>query len=104
VLETVDISDRAHTDLNLDLNSKTTVNVLGIKWDFITDTLQMHIHFKSKPDTRGGLLSIISSVFDPLGMVAPVLRINLFYSSCAGKVLAGMKASRRSSSTSANVG
>ena len=73
MLETVDISDRAHTDLNLDLNSKTTENVLGVKWDFITDTLQMHINFISKPDTRRGLLSIISSVFDPLGMVAPVV-------------------------------
>jgi len=41
VLSQVDISDRAHTDLNLDLNSKTTENVLGFKWDFITDTLQM---------------------------------------------------------------
>ena len=72
VLSQVDISDRAHTDLNLGLNSKTTENVLGVKWDFITDTLQMHIHFKSKLDTRRGLLSI-SSVFDPLGMVAPVV-------------------------------
>ena len=44
VLSHVDISDRAHTDINLDLNSKTTENVLGVKWDFITDTLQMHFH------------------------------------------------------------
>ena len=59
VLSQVDISDRAHTDLNLDLNSKTTENVFSVKWNFITDTLQMHIHFKCKPDTRRGLLSII---------------------------------------------
>jgi len=73
VLSQVDTSDRAHTDLNLDLNSKTTENVLGVKWDFTTDILQMHIHVKSKPVTRRGLLSIISSVFDALGMVAPVV-------------------------------
>ena len=46
---------------------------LGVKWDTQNDTLGFYIKFADKPLTRRGLLSTLSSVYDPLGLAAPFL-------------------------------
>ena len=38
-----------------------------------TDTLQFRIELKQKPFSRRGILSIVSSIYDPSGLVAPVI-------------------------------
>ena len=46
---------------------------LGVLWDTETDKFEFRVTLKQKPWTRRGLLSVISSVFDPLGFVTPFL-------------------------------
>ena len=44
---------------------------LGIKWDVESDTLASNMCLKPRPPTRRGILSLVSSVFHPLGFVVP---------------------------------
>ena len=46
---------------------------MGVKWDFQNDTLGFYIKLVDKPLTRCGLLSTLSSVYDPLALGAPFL-------------------------------
>lgn len=45
--------------------------VLGIKWNVVSDHIGIAVTVKDKPFTRRGVLSIVSSIFDPLGYVSP---------------------------------
>ena len=61
---------------NLDLDKLSIKRARGQQWNINTDTFG----FKTSPpsgrpanDTRRGCLSSLSSIFDPLGMVGPVL-------------------------------
>ena len=44
-----------------------------MEWDIDKDSFRFKINVKEKPITRRGMLSIISSVFDHLGFVAPFI-------------------------------
>ena len=44
---------------------------LGIQWCVKTDTFRFKICAKPRPPTRRGILCIASSIFDPLGFLAP---------------------------------
>ena len=44
---------------------------LVLKWDAENDTLGFYIKLADKPLTKRGLLSTLSSVYDPLGLGAP---------------------------------
>ena len=44
---------------------------LGVCWETENEIFTFKIMLKDKPMTRRGMLSIISSIFDPLGFVAP---------------------------------
>ena len=46
---------------------------LGAKWDAEKDTLGFTIKLVDKPSTRCGLHSMLSSVYNPLGLEAPVM-------------------------------
>ena len=46
---------------------------LGLQWDVERDCFQFVIKNKLKPATRRGILSVTSSLYDPLGFVAPVV-------------------------------
>jgi len=46
---------------------------LGTRWDVETDTFGFKISLKDKYFTRRGILSIVSSIYDPLGLVAPFI-------------------------------
>jgi len=45
---------------------------LGLLCDAEADDFQFSIQLKPHPSTKRGILSTISSVFDPLGLVAPI--------------------------------
>ena len=46
-------------------------HALGIKWDLSTDTLGFSVDLPDRPLTRRGILSSVSSLYDPLGLVSP---------------------------------
>ena len=46
---------------------------LGLTWDLCEDAFLISINLKERPLTRRGILSGISSVYDPLGLVSPVV-------------------------------
>ena len=48
---------------------------LGTYWCIETDNIGFRIELKDKPLTRRGILSTVSSVYDPLGIVAPVILV-----------------------------
>ncbi len=50
-----------------------TERALGVQWDVVLDKLQISVAERSKPATRRGILSVVSSLYDPLGIVAPVI-------------------------------
>ncbi|KAL1280039.1 hypothetical protein QQF64_014639 [Cirrhinus molitorella] len=73
VLSCVASSERAVTTdpLNLSLNATSEGHVLGIQWSSENDTFSFNIDAKDHPPTRRGLLSVVASLYDPLGFVAP---------------------------------
>ena len=82
VLEAVPIEERAKgvKNLNLDNGSLPVERALGIHWDTETDQVGVQIKAKQKEFTRRGLLSIVSSVYDPLGLVCSfVLRAKMIF-------------------------
>lgn len=46
---------------------------LGAQWNMENDTFTFSIEIKPHSTTRRGMLSIVSSLYDPLGFVAPVI-------------------------------
>ena len=46
---------------------------LGVKWDTEKDTLGFTMKLVGKPSTRHGLLSMLTSAYDPLGLGAPFM-------------------------------
>ncbi|KAL6479012.1 hypothetical protein MHYP_G00124450 [Metynnis hypsauchen] len=73
VLDIVDASERATTaePLDLSLNQRPAGRTLGIQWSIENDTFSFDVDLKDQPSTRCGILSVIASLFDPLGFVAP---------------------------------
>lgn len=60
-------------DLDLRSGSLPTQWLLGVFWDLETDALTFKVCSPGKPFTRRGVLSIVNSVYDPLGFVVPAI-------------------------------
>ena len=75
VLVALPKDDRAKDlkDLDLRHDALPIQRSLGTYWCIESDTLGFHIELKDKPLSRRGILSTISSVYDPLGIVSPVI-------------------------------
>lgn len=75
VLLNIPLEDRATEvkDLDLDQDSLAIKRALGVQWCIRSDQFKFHVHIEQKPLTRRGILSTMSSVYDPLGMLSPVI-------------------------------
>ena len=58
---------------NSDLEQLLTDRVLVITWDAIIDMLKFKASNKVVLETKSGVLSAISSVFDPIELIDPVI-------------------------------
>ena len=74
--------------LDLDRENLPIERALGVLWDVQSDTFKFRINMKEKPPTPRGLLSMVSSIYDPLGFVGPyvLLAKMLFQELCRRKV------------------
>ncbi|XP_059837241.1 uncharacterized protein LOC132400293 [Hypanus sabinus] len=59
-------------DLDLDGETIPTQRSLGLLWEITTDSFTFSVPTVIKPFTRRGVLSTVNSIFDPLGLLAPV--------------------------------
>ncbi|KAJ8364608.1 hypothetical protein SKAU_G00134390 [Synaphobranchus kaupii] len=68
----VDDLARDVQDLDLSKDEIPLQRSLGICWNLVSDTFTFRVQDDDKPFTRRGVLSVVNSLFDPLGFVAPV--------------------------------
>ena len=76
VLQSVTETERRKGVKNIDLNNGVdlpTERALGVKWNIENDQLDFTVNLGDKPFARREMLSMISKIYDPLGLVAPFL-------------------------------
>ena len=73
VLQPFPPEERANNikDLNLTHEKLPIERVLGVQWCVESETLQFKTEMTERPATRRGVLSTVSSIFDPLGLLSP---------------------------------
>ena len=73
VLESIPEDERSKEvrSITLDCDNLPIERALGIQWCVQSDCFGFRIVINSKPFTRRGVMSTISSIFDPLGFIAP---------------------------------
>ena len=75
VIEGIPKEQRASGIKELDLpkDGLPIERALGVQWCVQSDELRFRVELKDRPLTRRGILASVSSVYDPLGLVAPFL-------------------------------
>ena len=71
VLENIPQSERAASVVDLALDKIPVERTLGIQWNVGADKFCFKVVANEKPLTRRGVLSVASSLYDPLDFVAP---------------------------------
>ena len=59
--------------VNLDLDELPIERALGVSWDPNSDMLTFKVVNKNIPETKRGILSMVSSIFDPMGLISPII-------------------------------
>ena len=97
VLKSIAEADRRYGLKNIDINNVSdlpTERALGINCNIENDKLGFKVNLGYKPYTRRGMLSLISKIYDPLGLstkLSPfLLKDKRFSRSYARATLAGM--------------
>ncbi|KAI4874288.1 hypothetical protein NFI96_026210, partial [Prochilodus magdalenae] len=74
VLEAFPLEDHAKglQDLNFDDGATFIQRSLGLCWDLKYDIFTFNVADTERPFTRRGVLATVNSLFDPLGLIAPV--------------------------------
>ena len=90
VIEAIPTEDRVKgiKELNLEKDELPIERALGISWCIESDCFKLHIVVHDRPFTRRGILSTVSTVYDPLGFLASLLLVGkrLLKELCKGKV------------------
>ena len=90
VLKAIPPEDRANGLQNLDLkfNQLPIERTLGVIWCIETDCFRFGIVIQDRPLTRREVLSTVCSVYDPLGLAAPVILVGkqILQELCRGNV------------------
>ena len=77
VMESIPAPCRAKglTDWNPPFENLPVERILGVQWCVASDKLKFKVTLKDMPLTRRGILSTIASIYDPLGLLAPLVLI-----------------------------
>ena len=59
--------------VNLDLDQTSIEQMLGLLWSPEQDVLRIKVINKEVPNAKQGILSFVSLIFDPLGILTPAL-------------------------------
>ena len=59
--------------IDMSRNDIPMERALGMQWHIQSDSFKFSVDLPEKPVTRRGILSTVSSLYDPLGIVSPVL-------------------------------
>ena len=88
VMENIKPERRAKGLAQIELGDASEERVLGMRWNVLEDNFQFNVKIPERPPTRRGLLAVTNAVFDPLGLVCPViLKARLiFRSACQRKI------------------
>ena len=79
VMAAIPESERAKTAVNLELEQLPTQSAVGMKWKIEDDKFVWEISNKlmsakaKKPVTRQSIVSVVFSLFDPQGFIAPYI-------------------------------
>ena len=72
VLSSIPVQRRATPNLDLRLDELPVERALGVCWFVETDEVGFKITNLNRPETKRGILSAVCSLYDPLGLAAPV--------------------------------
>ena len=90
VLEQLDPADRAEDMKNVDLSCENLPvgRALGVLWNIDSDYFSFAVKLQDRPLTRRGLLSTVSSVYDPFGFLSPatLLGKQMLQQMCADQI------------------
>ncbi|XP_071477128.1 uncharacterized protein [Diadema antillarum] len=75
VLRGFPVEERAKSlqDVDLDIDKLVLERALGVSWNVENDTFSFRVQVKKNPFSRRGVLSTISSIYDPSGFLGPVI-------------------------------
>lgn len=75
ILSVIPQENRAKAVKTLDLSKDQLPmeRALGVQWDIEKDAFTFSITIKQHSTTRRGILSIVSSIYDPLGFLSPII-------------------------------
>lgn len=75
VLASIHEDDRAKEvkELDLEKDCLPIERALGVQWCVESDMLKFRVSIQNKPLTRRGVLSMMSTIYDPLGILAPLI-------------------------------
>ncbi|VDP79484.1 unnamed protein product [Schistosoma curassoni] len=73
VLEFIPEEDRAEGNIIVCESNETSKRTLGIECNVRTDELRFKVHEFHGNTTRRNVLSYVASIFDPIGIVAPII-------------------------------
>ena len=73
VISSLPKEQRGLANKSLPRSKNAAERVLGVLWDIEDDEFRFIVDIPEKPLTKRGILSMMHSLYDPLGFVAPVL-------------------------------
>ncbi len=75
VLDSIPPSEKTSDVRSFDLafDELPLERTLGMQWEREYDYFKFKVQLKDQPSSRRGILSTVASVYDPLGLIAPVL-------------------------------
>ena len=73
VLATIPLEERAPSMIYIDFESLPVERALGVLWDVEADAFRFRIAEMKFINTRRGILSLVSSMYDPFGFASPIV-------------------------------